>query len=583
MKKYLALPTIIVFSIAFCNISKLTNHSFTFTPTEEYDVSHNKTEVTVSSEETFENLFQQANIFFKAEKFKEAAYCYKKALKLHPTCPHTFFNLGQAYFWQKKYPKALKAYQQTLKHKPNHVKAYAQIGKLLFEVRQYDDALHPLKRALEYDAYDAESRLLLVRSYSAQQQFSHAIELIQKGLELTPRDVNLRFEHANILNHLNQLDESLALYKELDQIAPNNPSIIYNIGYTLKKMGLTEKALVYYDKVLAMNPGHRDAHFSRGLAYLVLGDFEKGWEGYEWRYHKPEQGCLREFAQERWNGTDLTNKTILLHAEQGLGDTFQFIRYAQLIKETKNPKKIIAAIQKPLITLISLCPYVDEVVSVNDITTVSFDVQAPLMSLPHILKTTLDTIPCTIPYLFADEQLTQEWKKELDKNPNIKVGICVQGNENYATPHLRTTVALKSVKAQQLAPFCAVPGVSIYSLQKESGTDQFKNLPENMNIITFDGDFDNSHGRFMDTVAVIKNLDLVITVDTSISHLAAALGKPTWIMLPNPADWRWMQGRTDTPWYPSVRLFKQPKPGDWESMIAEVAQELTTFVENMRR
>ena len=285
---------------------------------------------------------------------------------------------------------------------------------------------------------------------------------------------------------------------------------------------------------------------------------------------------MRSYPEPRWDGSDLQGKTILIHAEQGLGDTFQFIRYAKLIKEKNGI--VIAAVQKPLVTLMKNCKYIDRVISLDD-TPPHFDVHSPMLSLPYALKTQLETIPCEIPYLYANEKLVTDWKQKLAADKNFKIGICWQGNDNYATPLLRATVAQKSVHPKEFAPICQVPGVSVYSLQKTTGTDQLKDLPDTMRIITFDGDFDQSNGRFMDTAAVIKNLDLVITVDTSISHLASGLGVPTWIMLPNPADWRWMIDRTDSPWYPNVtRLFKQPTPGDWQSMIKEVAVELQKHI-----
>ena len=386
----------------------------------------------------------------------------------------------------------------------------------------------------------------------------------------------MKFELANVYNIINNLDESLAIYQELDHQLPNNPSILYNIAFTYKKFGDLPKALPYYNKVLEIDPNHSEALFSRGLAYLVIGDFESGWHGYEWRYSRPSQGSLRTYSQPRWDGSDLNGKTILIHAEQGLGDTFQFIRYAQLVKEKNGT--VIVAVQKPLVTLMKRCKGIDQIISLDD-TPPHFDVHSPLLSLPYVLKTRLDTVPNEIPYLYSDEKLIAEWKEKLASDKNFKIGICWQGNDNYATPMLRTTVAQKSVHPKEFEPICQVPGVSIYSLQKMTGTDQLKEIPSTMHIKTFDGDFDQSHGRFMDTAAVIKNLDLIITVDTSISHLASGLGTPTWILLPNPADWRWMIDRDDSPWYPNItRLFKQPTPGDWKSMIYEVAVELRKHI-----
>jgi hypothetical protein len=471
----------------------------------------------------------------------------------------------------------LYAYKKTIQHKHDHYRAYVQIAKVMIDVKQVNDAIEPLKQALIIEPKDADTRLLLAKVYNEKNRHNDAIRAISEGIELEPGHINLRFELGNLYNIVNRLEESLAIYEELDRQLPNNPSILYNIAFTHKKMGDLPRSLPFYTRVLELDPNHNEALFSQGLAYLVMGDFEKGWHGYEWRYSRPSQGSLRSYPEPRWDGTDLQGKTILIHAEQGLGDTFQFIRYAKLIKEKNG--KVIAAVQKPLVALMKQCKHIDQVISLEEIPP-HFDVHSPLLSLPYALKTRLETIPCEIPYLHADETLVQEWKDKLSADKNFKIGVCWQGNDNYATPMLRTTVAQKSVHPKELAPLCQIPGISIYSLQKTTGTDQLKDLPENMHIITFDGDFDQSHGRFMDTAAVIKNLDLVITVDTSISHLASGLGTPTWIMLPNPADWRWMIDRTDSPWYPNVtRLFKQPTPGDWQSMIQEVAVELKKHVE----
>jgi len=525
---------------------------------------------------SFEALCKHANGLFSLEHYEEAIAFYKQALALNPTSAQVFFNLGQALYYAKKYPEALYAYKRAIQYNKDHYRAFVQIAKVMIDVKQPADAIDPLIRALIIEPKNGDARILLARLYNDKHLFNQSIDVITQGLALEPEHINLYFELGNTYNLVNRLDESLAIYQELDQLIPNNPSILYNIAFTFKKLGLLAESLPYYNRVLELNPNHSEAIFSRGLAYLVIGDFEKGWHGYEWRYSRPSQGSLRNYDAPRWDGSDLQGKTILIHAEQGLGDTFQFIRYAKMVK-AKNGT-VIAAVQKPLVRIMKNCKDIDLVISLEE-TAPHFDVHSPIMSLPYALQTRLDTIPNEIPYLYADEKLVSDWKQKLSTDKNFKIGICWQGNDNYATPLLRATVAQKSVHPRQFAPICEVPGVSIYSLQKTTGTDQLKDLPATMNIITFDGDFDQSNGRFMDTAAVIKNLDLVITVDTSISHLASGLGTPTWVMLPNPADWRWMLDRTDSPWYPKVlRLFKQPTPGDWETMILEVAEELKKHI-----
>jgi len=200
------------------------------------------------------------------------------------------------------------------------------------------------------------------------------------------------------------------------------------------------------------------------------------------------------------------------------------------------------------------------------------------MSLPLYFNTKKDTIPASIPYIYADQKLVEEWHDKLAHDKNFKIGICWQGNAHYSTQFLRRAVAAKSCHASTFAPLASIEGISLYSLQKMNGHEQLSNLPDGLIINDFGPDFDESHGRFMDTAAVMKNLDLVITIDTSISHFAGALGVPVWILLPHPADWRWMLDTNDTPWYPNARLFRQPKLGDWKSAIEQVTLELKKLI-----
>ncbi len=565
--------------ISFClltiSLYTLPYSAIIFEPIESYN-NQNQQKPSIDYQ-SFEALSKHANNFFVAKQYDEAIAFYKQAIALNPTSAQLFFNIGQALYYAQHYPEALEAYKKTVRYKNNHHRAYVQMAQVLLDVKQPNDAIKPLQQALILEPNNPEARLMLARIYNEKRHFGKAIETITEGLALEPTHINLTFELANTYNLINRLDEALTLYQNLDQRLPNNQSILYNIAFTYKKLGHLDKALPFYNKTLELNPNHAEALFSRGLAYLVIGDFEKGWHGYEWRYNRPSQGSLRNYDQPRWDGSNLHGKTILIHAEQGLGDTFQFIRYAKLVKEKNGT--VIVAVQQPLVTIIKRCKYIDHVISLND-TPPHFDVHAPIMSLPYILKTTLETIPNEHPYLYADETLTTHWKNQLTEDKNFKIGICWQGNDKYATPLLRATVAQKSVHPQEFAPLSKIPGISLYSLQKTTGTDQLNTIEDTIKIITFDGDFDQSNGRFMDTASVMKNLDLIITVDTSICHLAAGLGVATWVLLPNPADWRWMMDRTDTPWYPTMRLFKQHTPGDWETMIQEVAQELTRYINN---
>ncbi len=279
-----------------------------------------------------------------------------------------------------------------------------------------------------------------------------------------------------------------------------------------------------------------------------------------------------------WDGSDLHGKVIYLRAEQGLGDTFQFIRFVKIAKEMGGTT--IFAIQPPLMQYMKSCPYIDTLISTHD-SPPDFDVYAGFVSCPMILKTTLDTVPTNIPYLHADENLVTHWREKLSHDTNFKIGICWQGNPNYSTHFLRMAVAAKSMPLSYFVPLFDIPGTSFYCLQIKTGTEQLQDLAldAQAKLTVFDDDFDKTHGSFMDSAAVIKNMDLVITIDTSIGHFAAGLGTPTWVLIPEPPDWRWMLAGRDTPWYPNMILFRQPTPGDWQSPMDAIAAELMTLLD----
>jgi len=435
----------------------------------------------------------------------------------------------------KQLNTTLAMYQTMLTYAPNNADTHYRIGHLLCRLERYDESCTHL----------------------------------QNAIELQPKHISALLELANICTMLDQSEKSLELYQRVLELLPNARAPLYNYGYTLKRLGRFQEAIEVYNKVIDQEPDYALAHFGRAVSYLTLGDFEHGWPDYEWRW-KAYDEPLPVYEQPRWDGSDPAGKRILMYAEQGLGDTLQFIRYAQLLKE--RGAYVIFQAQKPLKTLLSRCDYLDVVIAPHDVIP-PFDVHIPLMSLPFLCGTRLATVPASIPYITADPELVALWKQYLDKDPNFKIGICWQGNAFYTNQFLRQAVAAKSMTVHTFAPIGRLPGVSLYSLQKISGTEQLATL-EGFSVHEFGPDFDESHGRFMDTAAVICNLDLIITVDTSIAHLAAALRKPVWMPLPQPADWRWMLERADTPWYPNMRLFRQTTPGDWESVMMHIANDI---------
>ncbi len=532
----------------------------------------------ITQELSLEQLFHMGNTALNEGKIDDAIDYFTRGTKKEQSSPQLWFNLGVAYERKGDIDNAIEAYKDAILLRLDYIKAHQQLAPLLQRKGNIEEATVHFQHAANLDHNLVDASLTAARLLCQQEHFPESLPYFDRALKVRPDDVVLKFEYANTLTTCNRNEQALALYLELLKVRPNDTVMLYNTAFTLKKLGRITDAMPYYQAALARNPNHTEAHFSLGLAYLASGDFKRGWPAYEYRWKRNAQLSPRNFSKPQWDGSPLAGKTLLIHAEQGLGDTFQFIRYVREVKEQYNATIIFAA-QRPLHTIISrCCPYIDRVVTLSDIPT-SFDVHIPLMSLPLLFKTEEQTIPTRIPYIFPDNELVEHWKQVLAQDNNLKVGICFQGNSKYSTAALRAAVASKSLPIHKLAPLAELEGVSIYCLQKETGTDQLKRISSRFDLRCFDDTFDTTNGRFMDTAAVIKNLDLVITVDTSIAHLAGAIGTPTWIILPEPADWRWMLKRSDTPWYPkNVRLFRQPKTGDWNSIIQTVKEELHQFL-----
>jgi tetratricopeptide (TPR) repeat protein len=519
----------------------------------------------------FEDSFNKGNDLFYKQQFSEALAAYKEARARDDSQAGIHYNIGVTYFELRDFVAAEESLKKALSKNPRHARAALYLGKIAYERGQRDQAEPWFKQALSYDPGLIDAVTPLADILKEKLACEDALIYLRAACERNPQHINLTFNLANSLNMADHSEEALALYLKLSEKLPHDSSINYNIAYTYKKLGQLEEALPYYERTLTLKPDHKEAHFSRGLCYLMLGDWEHGWEGYEYRWDRGDNQHLRNYPEPRWCGEPLAGKHIFVYAEQGLGDTFQFVRYLKILKD--QGAYIIFAPQNPLRTILKLCPYIDEVIPFHERPT-SFDYWIPLVSLPHVMNTRIDTVPHEIPYLSADPFLEVYWQEKLAQDTNFKIGICWQGNSEYSTAFLRAAVKSKSTQAQLFEPLTHIPGVSVYSLQRITGVDQLATIPTSMKLITFDDQFDNAHGRFMDTAAVMKNLDLIITIDTSICHLAAALGVPVWNLLPTPADWRWMLTRIDTPWYPNMRLFRQPIQGDWHGLMNEVVQAL---------
>lgn len=407
------------------------------------------------------------------------------------------------------------------------------------------------------------TQVLLV---SSEQSFA---DYYRNLLKQDPTNFGHVYNLSNAFNQEEKNEAALYLYQYILTHNPSHVSARYNCAFMLKKMGKPAQALPLYQEVLLKQPQNWQAHFGYAQALLMTGNLKEGFAHLEWRNHDRKhrfEGARTLKHDIQTNPDALRNKKIFIWAEYGSGDVFQFIRYLKLLKS--YGAYIIMHTYPPLIPLLNHHQYIDEMVPVGSMNIPKFDYQLAFMSLPYLFDLTLETIPNDAPYLKPDPELKNYWHEQLKHDHNFKIGVCCEkkGNDVERSPLSRRTFSLSTFK--QLSE---TPGISVYCLQRMDDID-VKNAPKAIHF--FDSAFDKKNGGFSDCIAVMTQLDLIISVDTSVAHLAGALGVPVWVPLPIVADWRWMLQRTDSPWYPTMRLFRQKNVGDWQDVIEEIMQNI---------
>jgi hypothetical protein len=366
---------------------------------------------------------------------------------------------------------------------------------------------------------------------------------------------------GNALRALTRYDDAIDSFARSLALDPASRQARVNTGNVLQIVDRHAEALICYESVLSDDPDHVDAHWNGSMCRLALGDFEQGWREFEWRHRLM---MSRGYIEPLWLGQDFApGATILLHAEQGFGDTIQFCRYAPMVAALGA--RVVIETQPGLVRLLRTLDGVERVVGQGE-STGPFDLQCPLMSLPLAFGTMVETIPAVVPYLRADPAAVAAWRARLGALPGIKVGLVWAGNPRSFNRIAAETDRRRSIPLSTYAPLASVPGVTFVSLQKDAAGEQARSPPAGLVL----HDWTRELGNFADTAALVAALDLVIGVDTSVVHVAGALGVPVWILNRHGACWRWLRERTDTPWYPNARLFRQMRTGDWASVMVAV-------------
>jgi tetratricopeptide (TPR) repeat protein len=496
-------------------------------------------------------------------KTAEAIDFYRHALAADPTLAAAECCLGTLLQAESRFAEAIQCYRRAVAIEPNFAEAHCNLGSALAEIGKPAEAEVCYQRALQLNPRLAEVHYNLGLLTQARGEATAAIEYYRNTLRLKPDCAPAYNNLGMVYRTVGNMGGAKECYAKALELVPDFAEALNNLGNLLKAEGRVVEARVAYERAARINPQHAQARCNLALLRLAEGDYETGWREYEFRRGCPEYH-KRAFEGARWQGEPLDGRTLFVNAEQGLGDTLQFIRYLPLV--ARGGGKVLCEVQRGLLPLVRQSGFGEyaELVA-KESPPGSYDLHVAMLSLPGIFGTTIDTIPAAEGYLAADPKLVEHWRGVLGDRPRRRIGICWQGSFSYLGDELR------SIGLAEFAPL-AIEGVELVSLQKGFGSEQLAKV--DFPVRDLGPDFDEGRGAFMDTAAVMKNLDLVISVDTSVAHLAGALGVETWLALALVPDWRWLLDRTDSPWYKSVRLFRQTRLGDWPEVFGRMAEAL---------
>jgi tetratricopeptide (TPR) repeat protein len=501
-------------------------------------------------------------IAYQTANFDLAEHLIQGAISLNPNNASYHSNLGNVLKASQKYDAAILSYDSAIQLKPDSTYTHYNRGNTLHIQRKLEEAVASFDQAISISSDFAEAYSNRGNAFKDLKKLDAAIASYDAAIQIKPDYAEAYNNRGNALKEQRQVDAAIASYSRAINLKPDFYEAFNNRGNGLKEKKQLNAAIASYNQAIAIKPDYAEAYWNKSLALLLGGDYINGWQFYEWRWQRDVFATLkRDFPQPLWLGTpSLLNKSILLHGEQGFGDTIQFFRYAKLVSDLGA--QVILEVQKPLITLLTDLDGVALLTSKGE-KLPEFDFQCPLMSLPLAFKTTIDTIPTRNPYIFSKLAKVAMWEAKLGNRIRPRIGIVWSGNLKHKNDHNR------SISLKQLLLY--LPDNCQYvSLQKGLSLDDGKVLHANPHILNFAHELRD----FSDTAALTDLLDCIVSVDTSVAHLAAALGKKTWILLPNDPDWRWLLEREDSPWYPTVKLYRQPVPGDWFTVLSRVREGL---------
>ncbi|TWA90122.1 tetratricopeptide (TPR) repeat protein [Bradyrhizobium stylosanthis] len=503
--------------------------------------------------------FNLANLLVKRRHFDEAINEFRQLLLQKPDHAAAHSNLGAVLFDLRAFEESERCYREALRLNPAFAQAYNNLGILLAALGRLEEAELSLREACKLnpgfpEALNNLGDLLRVRGRS-----DEAEACCREALRLKPDYVSAQLNLGNALRESGRFQEAEPCYRTALDHNPVWPEALNNLGSLLFDLGRPDEAARSIRTALAQKPDYPDAHTNLAITLLLDGRFDEGWREYEWRWKQEKnKPHLRGFSQPLWDGGDIGDRVLLLHAEQGLGDTLQFCRF---VPDIAAGRRVILEVQRPLVPLLAGLPGIARIVAHGD-PLPAFDVHCPLLSLPLVLGTTLETIPRKTSYLRADPQRAAAWRQRLGQLDGLRVGLVWAGNQAMGADRRR------SIPLERFSALADLSDVSFVSLQK--GPAAGEPPPPGLSLHDWTEDLHD----FGETAALVEALDLVVSVDTAVVHLAGALGRPVWLLNRFDRCWRWLLNRDDSPWYPTLRQFRQAEPGDWGGVLQHVRAEL---------
>ena len=501
----------------------------------------------------------------RAGRFLEAEHFYRRVLEAHPRHAGAYHLLGLLAFQVGKHELAAQLVGDAARFDAFHPPYRVDLGEIYQAMGNTPEAIKCYEHALKLDSELAPTQNSLGVLYKSQGELSAAMTCFRTALEIDPQNAAAYRNVGTLLQAEGNVIAAQEAYEQSARLAPDDASTYFCLGSAMQEQGQLLEAIACYQKAVRLRPDLEEGSFQLATARLALGDFANGWPGFEsfYRQHYSPTSPL-----PLWNGGDLEGRSIWVHAHYSLADVLQFIRYVPLIRQRGG--KVFLDADPKLAPLLKQSGF-ENLISADD-PPPKCDGQIHLMSLPRIFRTTVESIPAATAYLTAYPQLVQNWREKLKAIPGLKVGICWQGNPAHPLD-LRRSVPLR-----EFGPLARVANVSLISLQRQYGLDQLPTIDGQFQVSILDEPWDEANGLFMDTAAIMANLDLVITADTATAHLAGALGVNTWAALSVASDWCWLRDRDDCPWYSSIRLFRQSKLGKWSDVFQRMATELSVKV-----